>query len=194
MAKATITVCPECYKAEQEKRRAELDAKYWDKAFLNGEDSQLVALNGSGKQVAWANNIRRKAIVEWLKVRCPIYIGQDEMTERRWAAGSKKQEDKTMKKLTQIQFDALTRDADGYIRIPASTDCTEVNFGGADRVAFGERCRLEECKFAPGCTVGSSPCALRPDCRRSSLPQPMASHTEASKTGRVMLDPHRHIW
>lgn len=47
-----------------------------------------------------------------------------------------------MKKLTQAEFDVMTRDERGYITIPDATDCTEINFRGASKIVFGDDCTL----------------------------------------------------
>ena len=60
-----------------------------------------------------------------------------------------------MKKLTQAEFDAMTRDERGYLNIPAETDCTEVDFGGAGMIVFGDWCTLGNgCKLGDGCKLG----------------------------------------
>ena len=61
-----------------------------------------------------------------------------------------------MHKMTQAEFDALKRNEDGYLVIPDSTDCTEIDFGAADRVIFGDKCVLGNwCKLGIGCKLGN---------------------------------------
>lgn len=66
-----------------------------------------------------------------------------------------------MKRLTQAEFDAMQRGADGYIDIPGFTDCSDVNFRGLDCVRLGDGCTLGNrcklggwCKLGHGCTLG----------------------------------------
>lgn len=47
-----------------------------------------------------------------------------------------------MHKMTQAEFDALKRNESGYLVIPDGTDCTEIDFGAADRVIFGNCCNV----------------------------------------------------
>lgn len=42
-----------------------------------------------------------------------------------------------MKKYTQADFNALTRDENGYLHIP-SGDWADVNFGGQIKMIFGD--------------------------------------------------------
>ena len=67
-----------------------------------------------------------------------------------------------MKKLTQAEFDAMTRDERGYINIPDKTDCTVINFHGTDKIVFGKFCTLgdgctlgDDCKLGDGCKLGN---------------------------------------
>ena len=87
-----------------------------------------------------------------------------------------------MHKMTQAEFDELKRNEDGYLVIPDCTDCTEIDFGVADKVVFGDGCKLGnrcdlgygcklgdgcvlgyECKLGDGCTLGSG-CVLGDEC------------------------------
>ena len=54
-----------------------------------------------------------------------------------------------MRKMTQAEFDVLKRNEDGYLVIPECTDCTGISFGAADKVIFGDGCKL-----GVGCTLG----------------------------------------
>lgn len=63
-----------------------------------------------------------------------------------------------MRKMTQAEFDELKRNEDGYLVISSFTDCTEINFGAADKVIFGDGCKLGSC-----CTVGTR-CILGDGC------------------------------
>lgn len=67
-----------------------------------------------------------------------------------------------MRKMTQAEFDMLNRDKDGYLVIPAETDCTEIDFRCADRVDLGNGCEL-----GSGCRLGDR-CLLGDDCRLGS--------------------------
>ena len=75
-----------------------------------------------------------------------------------------------MHKMTQAEFDKLKRNKDGYLVIPDRTDCTEIDFGAADRVIFGNCCELGNgCKLGDGCKLGSyctlgSGCVLGSEC------------------------------
>ena len=70
-----------------------------------------------------------------------------------------------MKKLTQAEFDAMTRDECGYINIPDDTDCTGVDFHGTDKIAFGNCCTLgDDCKLGDGCKLGNG-CKLGDGCK-----------------------------
>jgi len=51
-------VCPECHRARMEQERAEATAK----AAADAEAESLPKLNGTPKQIAWAETIRRDAI------------------------------------------------------------------------------------------------------------------------------------
>lgn len=68
-----------------------------------------------------------------------------------------------MRKMTQVEFDALQRDAHGYKHIPSETDCTEVGFHGEHKLIFGNWCTLGNmcklgnwCKLDIRCTLGES--------------------------------------
>lgn len=53
-----------------------------------------------------------------------------------------------MRKMTQAEFDTLKRNESGYLVIPDGTDCTEIDFGVANKVIFGNWCVLGyECKL-----------------------------------------------
>lgn len=74
-----------------------------------------------------------------------------------------------MKVYTQQDFDALTRDNDGYIHCP-SGDWTQVDFGRTDKIRFDFGCRLgdgcelgNECKLGDWCTLGDR-CRLGDRC------------------------------
>ena len=70
-----------------------------------------------------------------------------------------------MRKMTQAEFNTLKRNEDGYLVIPDSTDCTEIDFGAADRVIFGYMCKLgNRCKLGDGCKLGNE-CELGSDCK-----------------------------
>lgn len=87
-----------------------------------------------------------------------------------------------MHKMTQAEFDALKRNEDGFLVIPDNTDCTAIEFNTADRVIFGNCCKLGDycrlgdecelgnwCKLGYGCELGnyctlSSNCVLGDDC------------------------------
>jgi carbonic anhydrase/acetyltransferase-like protein (isoleucine patch superfamily) len=69
-----------------------------------------------------------------------------------------------MRKMTQAEFDALKR-KDGYLIIPEYTDCTEIDFGAADRVIFGNCCTLGNCcVLSVGCKLGNW-CKLGDGCK-----------------------------
>ena len=71
-----------------------------------------------------------------------------------------------MKKLTQAEFDAMicARDERGYINIPDDTDCTEIYFYSADKIIFGNDCKLGNCcKLGDCCTLGNG-CKLGEYC------------------------------
>lgn len=69
-----------------------------------------------------------------------------------------------MHKMTQAEFDALKRNEDGYLIIPDGTDCTEINFGAASKVIFGNGCKLgNRCELGYGCKLGDW-CELRGGC------------------------------
>lgn len=60
-----------------------------------------------------------------------------------------------MRKMTQAEFDALKRNKDGYLVIPYCTDCTEIDFGAADKVVFGNGCKLGDgCELGYDCKLG----------------------------------------
>ena len=70
-----------------------------------------------------------------------------------------------MHKMTQAEFDELERNESGYLVIPECTDCTEINFGAADRVIFGDWCKLgNECKLGDECELGKW-CRLGNGCK-----------------------------
>ncbi len=88
-----------------------------------------------------------------------------------------------MRKMTQAEFDELKRNEGGYLVILDGTDCTEIDFGAADKVIFGNRCDLgdgcelghdcrlgswcvlgDECMLGDGCVLGNG-CRLGHDCR-----------------------------
>lgn len=69
-----------------------------------------------------------------------------------------------MRKMTQAEFNALKRNEDGYLVIPECTDCTEIDFGAADRVIFGYMCKLGYCcKLGDSCELGAG-CKLGDGC------------------------------
>ena len=69
-----------------------------------------------------------------------------------------------MEKLTQEEFDAMTRDECGYINIPYDTDCTGVDFHGTGKIAFGSDCTLGSyCTLGNRCTLGNY-CTLGDRC------------------------------
>lgn len=60
-----------------------------------------------------------------------------------------------MKKYTREDFDALTRDADGYIRVP-SGNWSKVHFNGEEKLIFGDRNKFGDWnKFGNGNKFGS---------------------------------------
>lgn len=87
-----------------------------------------------------------------------------------------------MHKMTQEEFNALERNESGYLVIPNNTDCTAIEFNTADRVIFGNCCKLDNysmlgdecefgnwCKLGYGCELGdycvlNSNCVLGDDC------------------------------
>lgn len=70
-----------------------------------------------------------------------------------------------MRKMTQAEFDALKRNESGYLVIPDGTDCTEINFGAAARVIFGDKCKLgDRCKLGSWCELGIG-CVLGDMCK-----------------------------
>lgn len=70
-----------------------------------------------------------------------------------------------MRKMTQAEFNALKRNEIGYLLIPDGTDCTEIDFGAANRVIFGIRCTLgDRCTLGGRCVLGNR-CKLGSDCR-----------------------------
>ena len=76
-----------------------------------------------------------------------------------------------MRKMTQAEFDELKRNEYGYLVIPDCTDCTEIDFGAANKVIFGNWCKLGNwCELGNGCTLGSdctlgNGCELGSDCK-----------------------------
>lgn len=69
-----------------------------------------------------------------------------------------------MRKMTQAEFDTLKRNKDGYLVIPYGTDCTEIDFGVANRVILGNCCVLgNRCKLGYGCKLGNG-CTLGDEC------------------------------
>ena len=76
-----------------------------------------------------------------------------------------------MHKMTQAEFDELKRNEDGYLVIPDCTDCTEIDFGAANKVIFGYMCKLgnrcklgDECKLGNRCKLGNG-CELGNGCK-----------------------------
>ena len=76
-----------------------------------------------------------------------------------------------MRKMTQAEFDELKRNEDGYLVIPDCTDCTEIDFGAANKVIFGYMCKLgnrcklgDECKLGSRCKLGNG-CELGNGCK-----------------------------
>ena len=70
-----------------------------------------------------------------------------------------------MHKMTQAEFNALKRNEIGYLLIQDGTDCTEIDFGAANRVIFGIRCTLgDRCTLGGRCVLGNR-CKLGSDCR-----------------------------
>ena len=82
-----------------------------------------------------------------------------------------------MRKMTQAEFDKLKRNEDGYLVIPDCTDCTEIDFGVANKVIFGDKCVLGDmctlgnwcalgnwCKLGVGCKLGDM-CKLGDGCK-----------------------------
>lgn len=76
-----------------------------------------------------------------------------------------------MHKMTQAEFDALKRNEDGFLVIPDNTDCTAIEFNTADRVIFGNCCKLgdysilgDECEFGNWCKLGND-CELGEWCK-----------------------------
>lgn len=61
-AKGNVDTCPECYKASMVAKR-EQEAQ----AAISGID--MVHLNGTEKQVAWANTIRAEAVASVMKLK-----------------------------------------------------------------------------------------------------------------------------
>ncbi len=59
------TLCPECYRAQKEAERQQVNAQ----AATANAAAGLPALVGTEKQVAWAESIRRTALAEAAKVR-----------------------------------------------------------------------------------------------------------------------------
>ena len=77
--KENITVCPECYKkAKRTKERAAQEATAEAvNDWLASENISLSPLDGSEKQIAWANTIRLVAIY------C-IYNVKEQIAEKNW--------------------------------------------------------------------------------------------------------------
>lgn len=69
-----------------------------------------------------------------------------------------------MNKLTQAEFDAMERDELGFLRIPPETDCTSVEFNGAEKVVFGDCCALGNCCTLGDCCKLGDWCRLGDDC------------------------------
>ena len=70
-----------------------------------------------------------------------------------------------MRKMTQAEFNALKRNENGYLVIPDCTDCTEIDFGAANKVIFGKGCKLGNwCELGYGCRLGNG-CKLGEGCR-----------------------------
>ena len=70
-----------------------------------------------------------------------------------------------MHKMTQAEFNALKRNEDGYLVIPDCTDCTEIDFGAANKVIFGSMCKLGNwCKLGDECKLGNW-CKLGDECK-----------------------------
>ena len=70
-----------------------------------------------------------------------------------------------MRKMTQAEFDALKRNEIGYLVIPDGTDCTEIDFGAAERVILGYGCKLGDCcKLGDECKLGDC-CELGDECK-----------------------------
>ena len=60
-----------------------------------------------------------------------------------------------MRKMTQAEFNTLKRNESGYLVIPDCTDCTEIDFGAANKVIFGYMCKLgNRCKLGDECKLG----------------------------------------
>ena len=59
-----------------------------------------------------------------------------------------------MEKLTQEQFNLMTRDERGYINIPDDTDCSDVDFYGTEMIIFGDRCELYSVHLGAACVFG----------------------------------------
>ena len=57
-------LCPDCYKAEKQDEEKEFAGKH-----------ELPKLNGSGKQISWANKIRKELIEAFEKEKAPIRKG-----------------------------------------------------------------------------------------------------------------------
>lgn len=81
-----------------------------------------------------------------------------------------------MRKMTQAKFNALDRNKSGYLVIPEYTDCTGISFGAADKVIFGDGCKLgnycelgdycildDDCELGSGCKLGDN-CVLGYGC------------------------------
>ena len=73
--------------------------------------------------------------------------------------------------MTQAEFNALRRNEYGYLVIPDCTNCTEIDFGAAERVIFGGECKLGNrcklgnwCELGPGCKLGDG-CRLGRGCK-----------------------------
>lgn len=69
-----------------------------------------------------------------------------------------------MYKMRQAEFNALERNKSGYLVIPECTDCTGINFGAADKVIFGDGCKLGDwCALGSDCELGNY-CTLGDRC------------------------------
>ena len=70
-----------------------------------------------------------------------------------------------MRKMTQAEFDELKRNEDGYLVIPEYTDCTEIDFGAANKVIFVYMCKLgNRCELGNWCELGKC-CTLGDECK-----------------------------
>lgn len=70
-----------------------------------------------------------------------------------------------MHKMTQEEFNAPKRNESGYLVIPDGTDCTEIDFGAANKVVFGDGCTLGiRCILGNYCELGND-CELGYQCK-----------------------------